>query len=196
MSSDLFGPAITHDHLQELAQRLLKGPTRTFKIAADNKWGFEWHSVGNCMVVASEMHANGEYADAIGWTSGGWSTLIECKASRSDFLRDSKKYFRRNPEMGIGMRRFYLTAPDVINEDDDLCGWGHIEAYHPSHLTKLAFRRHSDVFECDRRAEIAALIQATRMSAGMIDHRIGSAFVYLRPWPDDDKRVPEPATAA
>ncbi len=44
-----------------------------------------------------------EIPDIIGFMIGRPSTfLIECKTSRSDFLADMKKSFRRFPEMGVG----------------------------------------------------------------------------------------------
>lgn len=189
MADGLFGPTITHDHLQELAQRLLKGKSRQFQIDEDGD--VSHHYLGGCHLVASEMINSGEQADAIGWSSGGWSTLIECKASRADFLRDAEKFYRRHEDMGMGLERYYLTAPGVIREDDDLDGWGHIEAPHPTHLSKLVFRKPSKAFECHRRHELAALIQAVRMAGSMVDHQIGRAFVYLQPYDNDGVREPE-----
>ena len=79
-----------------------------------------------CLPICSEMHcANtyGEIPDAIGWLSRA-SILIECKATRQDFLRDSEKLFRKEPGFGMGDIRFYFTNPGVIR-DDLPEGWGH-----------------------------------------------------------------------
>ena len=53
-----------------------------------------------------------------------FSILIECKASRSDFLADKRKAFRVNPEQGIGHVRLYMCPPDVIQVEDLPDGWG------------------------------------------------------------------------
>lgn len=65
----------------------------------------------------------GERPDSIGWRDG-LSILIECKADRADFLKDKRKRFRKNPELGMGDWRFYLCPPDVISVKDLPEGWG------------------------------------------------------------------------
>jgi hypothetical protein len=67
--------------------------------------------------------STGEQPDALGFRSGT-SCLIEVKVSRADFLSDRKKKFRKNPELGVGNWRFYLTPPGVIEIDDLPEGWG------------------------------------------------------------------------
>jgi len=90
-----------------------------------------------CCVVLTELVAythNGETPDAIGWV-GGKSILVECKLSRADFLRDRKKRFRNRDELytgileGMGSWRFFLTAPGIVKESDDLKGWGVYEMH-------------------------------------------------------------------
>lgn len=81
-----------------------------------------------CLPICTEMVTNniyGEIPDAIGWTSRA-SILIECKASRSDFLADLKKVFRVDlPEGGMGDFRFYFTNPGVVTSETDIPpGWG------------------------------------------------------------------------
>jgi hypothetical protein len=186
---------MTHAQLQCLAQRLLKGPRREYRFPNPEREGwFIRHGVGGCAVVASEMTAGSEQADALGWSSSGTSTLIECKASRADYLRDLRKPIRNYPDGGMGMQRYYLTAPGVIRQDDDLKGWGHLEARHLEHLTKIEMLRPSAFFPCDQRAELSTLIQAIRLACGKVDHNIGRAFIHLRPWSDEDTRLAAPAT--
>ena len=81
-----------------------------------------------CMPICTEMvtqNRSGEIPDAIGWTARA-SILIECKASRSDFLADRDKLFRYIlPDRGVGDFRFYFTNPGVIiNENEIPNGWG------------------------------------------------------------------------
>lgn len=55
------------------------------------------------------------------------STLLECKASRSDFRADAKKYFRREPWLGIGQNRYYLTPVGLIKPEELPDNWGLLE---------------------------------------------------------------------
>jgi hypothetical protein len=65
----------------------------------------------------------GEIPDAIGWKDGK-SILVECKATRADFLSDKKKIFRRKPEIGMGTYRFYMCPPGLIRECEIPEKWG------------------------------------------------------------------------
>jgi hypothetical protein len=98
--------------------------------------GERWllNTVG-CGFVLKEMSAGIETADIIGW-KWGESILIECKASRADFLRDKDKYFRQYPEYGMGRYRFYLCPPDMIKEKDLPEKWGLLYAY-PKIIKKI-----------------------------------------------------------
>ncbi|MEA3346938.1 MAG: hypothetical protein U9Q21_02475 [Candidatus Auribacterota bacterium] len=120
-------PRATHSELVSIAIRYLK-----------RKWA---------VVIISEMSGGGgEEADAIGWISG-FSTMIECKASISDFKADSKKPFRRIPENGMGNYRYYLTPPGLKIEVPDK--WGHIvwAGKQYLHLKKAEFQESSDKAE-------------------------------------------------
>jgi len=70
----------------------------------------------------------GECPDVIGWRDGH-SVLIECKASRADFLADRKKCFRKNPALGMGDVRLYLAPAGVISVDELPTGWGLLVAH-------------------------------------------------------------------
>jgi hypothetical protein len=73
--------------------------------------------------VVCELERVGESPDAFGF--GGSSTqLIEVKVSRSDFLSDKKKYWRKYPEHGIGKFRSYLCPEGMIKEKDLPKYWG------------------------------------------------------------------------
>lgn len=64
--------------------------------------------------VLAEIGSSGyECPDVIGWARG-WSTLVECKVSRSDFLADGAKAFRRNPASGMGLFRWYAIPLDLF----------------------------------------------------------------------------------
>lgn len=102
---------MTHDELVERAVRWLRRRRR-------------------CPVVFAELatHA-GETPDAIGWYEG-FSILIECKTSRSDFHRDKKKRHRQAAKVldfGMGNERFYMAPSDVLSPEDMPEGWGLLE---------------------------------------------------------------------
>ena len=85
-----------------------------------------WLASVKCKVALREFRAltqHGEQPDAIGWMYGK-SVLIECKATRSDFLSDKRKPFRRYPEWGMGDWRLYMCPKGVIQPADLPFGWG------------------------------------------------------------------------
>jgi hypothetical protein len=65
-----------------------------------------------------------ENPDVIGWAPEAGSVLIECKLTRSDFVRDASKAVRKNARSGMGHRRYYLCPPDVIQVKDLPAKWG------------------------------------------------------------------------
>lgn len=69
-------------------------------------------------IVVTEIASASEEPDALGW-AGGFSTLVECKASRSDFHADKHK-----PKDRLGDWRYYLTPVGLISVDDLPPGWG------------------------------------------------------------------------
>src|SRR5437899_3045749 len=81
-----------------------------------------------CGVILSEQYcATGEIPDAIGWKGLNRSVVIECKATRSDFLADASKSFRLKPEEGLGRERFYMAPSGVIGLEELPEGWGLLE---------------------------------------------------------------------
>src|SRR5437899_11946534 len=81
-----------------------------------------------CGIVLSEQScASGEMPDVIGWKNSCRSVLIECKISRSDFLADREKPFRKKPETGMGCERFYLAPKGMIKKEELPRYWGLLE---------------------------------------------------------------------
>lgn len=99
--------ALTHDELCQIACRFLQN--NGFKVAFHDRF------------VAAV--ATGEQPDAIGFRNLA-SCLIEVKCSRSDFLADKKKPFRRMPNQGMGDWRFFMAEPGFIEVSDLPPGWG------------------------------------------------------------------------
>lgn len=67
-----------------------------------------------------------EQPDALGFNASGFTTLVECKASRGDFLRDQHKWHRRG--VGMGNRRYYLTPAGLVKPEEVPEGWGLLHA--------------------------------------------------------------------
>jgi len=85
--------------------------------------GVRWLS-RQCSVVLYEAAAvKKEIPDVIGW-AGPRSTLIECKVSRADFLRDAAKVTRTSPKAGMAHRRYYLCPAGVVQPGDLPPKWG------------------------------------------------------------------------
>lgn len=85
--------------------------------------GVRWMSRQSSTVFYEFAASAKENPDIIGW-SEGFSTLIECKVTRGDFLSDSKKTTRRNPKAGMGQRRYYLCPSGIIGLEDLPKKWG------------------------------------------------------------------------
>jgi hypothetical protein len=85
---------MTHDELVTRAARWLRTSKR-------------------CGLVLREIGTEAEQPDAIGWAYRGTSFLVECKATVDDYRKDAKKFFRRDPERGMGRLRYWFAPPDV-----------------------------------------------------------------------------------
>lgn len=85
--------------------------------------GEKWLRRQGFAVTASELVTSGtrEQADVIGFRST-CSALIEAKATRADFLADARKPHRLAG--GLGVYRFYLCPPGVIEVEDLPERWG------------------------------------------------------------------------
>src|SRR5260370_22650244 len=106
--------------------------------------GVRWLS-RQCSVVLYEFATRtDENPDVIGWAHGSDSVLIECKLTRSDFLRDAMKAVRKNPRAGMGRRRYYLCPLDVIQWKDLPPKWGLLWAAKGQVIVEREARGHSE----------------------------------------------------
>lgn len=118
----------------------------------------EWLRKKGHTVVTTELVSQRETPDALGW-KGGVSTLIECKITRSDFLSDRKKWFRRWPEDGIGQYRYYLCPENMVNVNELLPGWGLLEI----NKKRITISKNSQRFDAfNQNAESCILISLLR----------------------------------
>ena len=95
---------IDHDYLTKLAARWLEKEK-------------------NCYVVITELRFSLAYEipDAIGFSVSGFSTLVECKRSRSDFRRDKKK---GSVHLRMGRLKYYLVPRGMITPEEVPRPWG------------------------------------------------------------------------
>jgi hypothetical protein len=81
-----------------------------------------------CGIVLTEQYCvTGEVPDVIGWKGACQSVLVECKASRADFLADAQKPFRLAPQAGLGSKRLYLAPVGMIGRNELPPSWGLLE---------------------------------------------------------------------
>lgn len=76
-----------------------------------------------CQYVVCELERLGESPDAFGW-GGSTTQLIEVKVSRSDFIADKKKFWRKYPNKGLGKYRSYLCPEGLILKHELPKHWG------------------------------------------------------------------------
>lgn len=110
------------------------------------KWVLKKTTCGVAFKELNTHASNGEYPDVIGFGAWGHSVLIECKASRSDFLSDKKKSFRKNPELGMGSQRFYCCPTGLIKPEELPQGWGlvYVNEKHKAICVQKAYRGNVD----------------------------------------------------
>ncbi|WP_065627342.1 hypothetical protein [Xanthomonas euvesicatoria] len=90
--------------------------------------GRSWARRKGCRVVLHDPFraAVREMPDLIAWRDGV-SILLEAKTSRSDFLADAKKPWRKDPERGMGDWRFYIAPKGLLKIEELPNGWGLLE---------------------------------------------------------------------
>ena len=116
------------------------------------------HAFHVCKYVVCELERAGESPDVFGF--GGYTTqLIEVKVSRSDFLSDKKKYWRKYPEKGIGSFRSYLCPEGLINESDLPKNWGLLWVNEKGLITEIVKPKDS---ECNHTEEINLILSIMR----------------------------------
>lgn len=94
-------------------------------------------------VVLPEFYThNAELPDVIAFNRD-FSTMIECKVSRADFLRDKKKPFRMNPNQGMGDFRYYCCPKGLIKPEELPVYWGLLYIYPDGKIRKqrMAFNK-------------------------------------------------------
>jgi len=117
-----------------------------------------------CSVVFKERRgAQSEIPDAIGF-KGSFSTLIECKASRADFLSDKNKYFRKFAIEGMGYKRYFMAPIGLLEPSEIPNGWGLLEVGEKAiKYRRVTIAKESEPFyHRNMQHEISYLISAMR----------------------------------
>jgi hypothetical protein len=109
-------------------------------------------------VIVTELATIGEEADAIGFYRG-FTTLVECKVSRSDFLSDGRKYFRRHPENGIGDYRYYMAPRGLIAVQEIPASWGLLEIHGSRVFMKQKAVSHACANRSNERGILISVLQ-------------------------------------
>lgn len=116
-----------------------------------------WLRARGHRVVLTEAKVLGslEEPDAIAW-KGPASVLVEAKVSRSDFLADRKKFFRANPSLGMGIKRYFAAPEGMVRAEELPERWGLLE------VTRRGVRIVAEALPQERHAanEIALLAAA------------------------------------
>lgn len=127
---------MTHSELVKIAARWLKKTQR-------------------CGVVFREHYVFNEIPDALGYR-GAYSICVECKVSRSDFLRDLKKWSRRDYASRPALNCYYLS-PDAANGEVVVIpparlpdGWGLLNVKPDGRVVVIAKPRQVDLWHDDR----------------------------------------------
>lgn len=110
----------------------------------------KWLKNNGFKVAISELVCNnnsGEIPDSIGFNSYK-SCLIECKISREDFLKDAKKYFRQEIDVGMGNYRLYLCPTNIISQKEVPKGWG-LLYYDNNKRVKRIIMPKSNIWNCE-----------------------------------------------
>lgn len=124
--------------------------------------GARWLRKRKHPVVLCDVHTSvtDELPDVIAWTNGGHSTVVECKTSRADFLRDEKKQFRSAAAAGMGRERFFFLSSAFVAVEELPDGWGLLL---PSARGGVVVSAKSRVFASyDAKGERALLVSAVR----------------------------------
>lgn len=141
---------LTHKKLCDLGGRWLKN-----------------NSPKKCPVVFIELvTTESEIPDIIGF-NGGSSILIEAKTSRSDFKKDLKKPFRKDPSKGIGNYRLYICKEGLIKPEEIPDKWGllYVGKYNKVTLVKSPFKGNigrGEWFDVDLEKERTIMYSALR----------------------------------
>lgn len=124
----------------------------------------------SCGFAVKELKTTtNEIVDVLGFGAWNHSVLLEIKVSRTDFLKDKNKPFRKNPEQGVGKYRFYCCPKNLIKIEELPENWGLIyyennklEIVHNPYCSSLNGNIFKGGFNYNKDAERAIMYSALR----------------------------------
>jgi hypothetical protein len=136
------GPAPSHEQLRKRAVQWLTGTM-------------------HCGVVLSEIvSAAGEIPDAIGWKAG-FSYVVECKASRSDWRANAHKMHERAGQ-AVGRLRYFLCPRALVQPEEVTGGWGLLWLVPDGRRGLVHVVKKAEVRESYLESEVDMLVSALR----------------------------------
>ena len=137
-----------------------------------------------CPITFMELStASYEIPDVIGFHSGG-SGLIEAKVTRNDFLSDKRKFFRKNPDRGMGNWRFYACPTGLIKPEEIPEKWGLIYVSEKGRCTIIVKPERQ---ESDIKQEHGFLYSIIRRI--ILYHSLPEIDDFIKKYSDYDKRM-------
>lgn len=127
------------------------------------KKAIKWLWGQGCAIVITEMAGGSQEPDAIGFCPT-YSILVECKASRSDFLSDKHKPHHRTGH-SMGNKRYYLAPKGMINPEELPEKWGLVE---PREKIMRIIESAEWFIDKDSNSEISLLVSCMRRIKGMM----------------------------
>jgi len=124
---------------------------------------FHYLRLSYTVVFRERVDSTSENPDAIGFKRG-FSCLIECKASRADFLLDKEKLFRKRPQDGMGYERYFMAPIGLLEPSEMPDGWGLLEVGEVARKYRPVTMAHDSerFFERNLQAEVAYLTSSIR----------------------------------
>jgi len=140
---------MTHNKLTEIAAKWIKRHPYNILIP-------------NCRTLSIDMKTiEEEQPDIIAWC-GSFSVMIEIKVGRGDFLKDSKKPFRKCMEKGVGQHRYYCCPSGLIKESELPEKWGLL---YLNDENKIEIIKVAEIQKSNLKAERNILISLVRRQA-------------------------------
>lgn len=115
--------------------------------------------------IITEPGRRAEEPDVIGFKSLYGSCIVECKASRKDFLSDRKKWARKRMEDGVGNYRIYLTDAGVVRDESEIpefWGWAEVVKKDTLELRRRPERIDKLNLKADRNLAISAVYRLVK----------------------------------
>ncbi len=123
------------------------------------------YTIGCSVRFKERITSISENPDVMGFGGRQFSVLIECKASKADFLADNKKWFRKRPQDGMGYERYFMAPVGMLKPSEIPKGWGLLEVYEktPRMNRRVCIAVDAEAFqERNRESEIKYLVSAIR----------------------------------